>query len=149
MSSQQYDLYRGNGIDLTSNPTATFTMINQLRINAGTHTAEISDFACTEIIVINQKIPLDDILCIENYLSEKYSTNSPTTSPTSPPSNAPSVPTTTPTTGTSDPTAATNDPTSTPTGSTTDPTSTPTSATTDPTSTHQQPQPIIPHLHQV
>eukprot|EP01083_Nonionella_stella_P083077 229539_1 len=97
ISAQQHDLYRGNRIDKTDNPTATFAQTNQLMIGLGAYPAEISDWACTEIIVINQKLPLDEIICIENYLLEKYSTNAPTTAPTSAPSNAPSFPTTDPT----------------------------------------------------
>eukprot|EP01083_Nonionella_stella_P301623 1035835_1 len=97
LSAQQRDLYRGNGIDLTVNPTGTFQVTQTLDINKGFKPEKSSDWACTEIIIINQKIPLDDIICIENYLLEKYSTNAPTTAPTSAPSNAPSFPTTNPT----------------------------------------------------
>eukprot|EP01083_Nonionella_stella_P158429 515722_1 len=73
ISAQQHDLYRGNRIDKTDNPTATFAQTNQLMIGLGSHPVETSAWACTEIIIINQKIPLDDIICIENYLLEKYS----------------------------------------------------------------------------
>eukprot|EP01083_Nonionella_stella_P170425 579936_1 len=45
ISSQQPGLYRGNRIDLTINPSATFTQINQLNIGLN---AEDSDWACTE-----------------------------------------------------------------------------------------------------
>eukprot|EP01083_Nonionella_stella_P158431 515724_1 len=82
ISAQQHDLYRGNRIDLTVNPTGTFQVTQTLDINKGFKPEKSSDWACTEIIIINQKIPLDDIICIENYLLEKYSTNAPTTAPT-------------------------------------------------------------------
>eukprot|EP01083_Nonionella_stella_P158433 515727_1 len=75
LSAQQRDLYRGNGIDLTVNPTGTFQVTQTLDINKGFKPEKSSDWACTEIIIINQKIPLDDIICIENYLLEKYSHN--------------------------------------------------------------------------
>eukprot|EP01083_Nonionella_stella_P083076 229537_1 len=85
LSAQQRDLYRGNGIDLTVNPTGTFQVTQTLDINKGFKPEKSSDWACTEIIIINQKIPLDDIICIENYLLEKYRTNAPTSAPTLPP----------------------------------------------------------------
>eukprot|EP01083_Nonionella_stella_P158434 515732_1 len=81
LSAQQRDLYRGNRIDFTVG-TGTFAQTNQLMINLGAYPADTSDWACTEIIVLNQKIPLHEIQCIENYLVEKYSTNAPTTAPT-------------------------------------------------------------------
>eukprot|EP01083_Nonionella_stella_P158436 515735_1 len=91
ISSQQQDLYRGNFIDTTHNPTTGWTVPQQLMIGLGAYPGEVSDWACTEIIVLKQKISPDDILCIENYLLEKYNTNAPTATPTNAPSNAPSA----------------------------------------------------------
>eukprot|EP01084_Bolivina_argentea_P035397 65660_1 len=74
LSSQQNDLYRGNRVDLTTNPAPTthLALINKLMINLGSLPDETSDFACTEIIIINQKLPLNEITCIEDYLFGKY-----------------------------------------------------------------------------
>ena len=95
-STQQNDLYRGNFVNLTLdtfiNPT-TFHDENQLLINKGAFPLETSDFACGEIIVINNKLNLTEIECIENYLNDKYNnTNYATISPTGSPTELPSYP---------------------------------------------------------
>ena len=41
-------------------------------INDGKWGSEKSDWACSEIIIINKRISIDEIECIENYLSDKY-----------------------------------------------------------------------------
>eukprot|EP01083_Nonionella_stella_P226421 804113_1 len=115
---RSHALRRGNRVDLTIASNSGFAgSSNQLSINAGWQgTSQLSDWACTEIIIINQKIPLDDIICIENYLLEKYSTNAPTSSPTSAPSSAPTFTSDNPTATPSDaPTVPSVPPTQAPT----------------------------------
>eukprot|EP01083_Nonionella_stella_P180224 642102_1 len=131
ISAQQTDLYRGNRIDKTSNPNNPFTVTQQLMIGLGAYGGETSDWACTEIIVIDQKIPLDDIICIENYLLEKYSTNAPTTSPTSAPSDPSNAPTASPSAA---PSVSSTAPTANPSATPSDPPSAaPTPMTPSPT----------------
>ena len=72
VSSQQNDLYRANGIDYTQS-AAGFSVQQSLSINQGLLGDEYSDFACAEIIIINEKLLLPEIQCIEQYLFNKYS----------------------------------------------------------------------------
>ena len=52
LSAQTPDLYRGNGVDYTANPGYPIT--GKLGINIGFISEESSDWACAEIIIINQ-----------------------------------------------------------------------------------------------
>ena len=56
-------------------------------INAGFNDKR-SDFACAEILVFNDKLNLDEILCIEEYFGHKYDLEMPTTSE---PTNEPTI----------------------------------------------------------
>eukprot|EP01083_Nonionella_stella_P227374 806788_1 len=72
VSTQQQDLYRGNSIDYTADGSkATMTQTNRLWINGG-YTNEPSDWACSEIIIINRKLSLTEYNCVERKLFDKY-----------------------------------------------------------------------------
>ena len=73
-STQQNDLYRGNRIDLTSNASyiSTFATFEELTINQGPVPGQESDFAIAELVVINNKLDIIEIKCVENYLHTKY-----------------------------------------------------------------------------
>ena len=81
-STQQHDYYRGNFMDYTLDtlPNSVNTMLqygNKLGINVAN---DGSTFGCAEIIVSNDKLDLDELLCIENYLQRKYNHIAPTPS---------------------------------------------------------------------
>ncbi len=73
-------MYRGNGVDYTTTAwTGSFGLSTSLSINhaccganAEIRAAEDSDFACAEILIVNQELDLVQIKCIENYFSNKY-----------------------------------------------------------------------------
>eukprot|EP01084_Bolivina_argentea_P012937 24245_1 len=93
-SSQQYDYYRGNFVDLTKpnnggTPLTTTTI--QFGINVWT-TQELSDYACAEVLILNKKLTLAEILCIENHFQQKYYSQSPTQHPTNIPTITPTKP---------------------------------------------------------
>ena len=76
LSSQQTDLYRGNGIDLTTGSSSNVAP-GRLTINNGHATAsgtgaEMSDFACAEILIYNEELNVDEIECVEQYFDCKY-----------------------------------------------------------------------------
>ena len=73
ISSQQANLYRGNKIDYTINTDGDgFTLVNDLVINQGYRSSEVSDFEIAELIVFNEILDLAEIECIEDYLQNKY-----------------------------------------------------------------------------
>ena len=93
LSSQQRDLYRANNMEAVYYFTLEgpgFETVNKLMINTGFDSDEIGSFAIAELIVINDKIDLTEIKCIEDYFTNKYllPSLSPTTTPTNSPSNA-------------------------------------------------------------
>ena len=139
ISSQQPKLYRGNLLDFTANTGSDGfnSSQNQLAINTGRLTWQISDFEFAELIVFDELLNLTEIQCIEDYLNDIYGlgyTIEPTSDPTADPTTNPTEhPTEDPTNDpTKDPTKdPTNDPTADPTK---DPTHDPTNdPTNDPT----------------
>ena len=128
LSSVQRDLYRGNQIDLTdiqSGTPQTFSGSTRFVINTGFAWPEPSDWSCAEVIIINEAIPTDEIICIEDYLISRYNvgaapTESPTLHPTLSPTEETDSPTISPTVNptvspTEDPTSPTENPTLSPT----------------------------------
>ena len=142
LSTIQIDLYRGNQIDYTIGYDDTWSESSRLMINDGFWGNEDSDWSCAEVIIIDEKISNDEILCIESYLNQRYAVF-PTLSPTKTPTNAPTVnPTNSPISPTNSPTfAPTYEPTNSPTNSPTlTPTESPTmSPTNEPTLEPTQP----------
>ena len=95
LTSQQYNLYRGNAIDLTVNPNLSPSPnpLGTLTINDGDFSqccSEVSDFACAEVIIVNQILNEEEIICIEKYFNQKYDLSLAPYEPTTSPSNAPS-----------------------------------------------------------
>eukprot|EP01083_Nonionella_stella_P234815 826301_1 len=74
LSIQSYNQYWGNGLDYTTRPGATSQPVpGQLGINSGQFVGEVSDFACAEIMVINNiRANKNDIQCLEEYFADKY-----------------------------------------------------------------------------
>eukprot|EP01084_Bolivina_argentea_P032095 59376_1 len=78
LSSQRLDSYRGNGVDLTLSGRVGFAVASNLDINncddtlRGNCASENSDWACGEIIVVNEKLNDNEIQCVEDYFSCKY-----------------------------------------------------------------------------
>ena len=82
-STQQIDLYRGNFMDFTldtfMNPMDSLQTGNQLHINYNVSaTGGEGTFYCGEIIVSNDKLNSDELICMENYLQTKYNYTAPT-----------------------------------------------------------------------
>ena len=73
-STQQHDSYRGNFMDFTLD---TFTDQNLLEYGNKLQINNRSSWSCGEIIVSNDKLDFDEILCIENYLQTKYDYTAP------------------------------------------------------------------------
>ena len=72
LSSQRRNMYRANGMDYTAYQK-THTYSSRLTINRGSYYGGYtSHFGCTEIIMVNQELPLDEIKCVEDYLNDKY-----------------------------------------------------------------------------
>ena len=90
LSTQTRHLYRGNGIDYTTNPNLADLTIGVLSINDGQQPAEDSDFACAEVIICDEELNVNEIICIEKYLNDKYDLSLAPYEPTTSPSNAPS-----------------------------------------------------------
>eukprot|EP01083_Nonionella_stella_P283097 963466_1 len=73
LSSQRLDLYRGNGIVLSLPGKIGSALASNLDINNGQAIPdEESDWACGEIIVVNEKLSDNEIQCVEDYFSCKY-----------------------------------------------------------------------------
>eukprot|EP01084_Bolivina_argentea_P234431 394683_1 len=73
LSSTCTDLYRGNGEDFTK-PGVDLSLGMQLasNLNINNHFAPPSDWACAEIIVVNERLNENEIQCVEDYFSCKY-----------------------------------------------------------------------------
>ena len=71
LSTNQPSLYRGNGIDFSNDVTGN-PIVSRLTINTGYIGEETSTFACAEIIIVNKVLSDTEMVCIENYLSDKY-----------------------------------------------------------------------------
>ena len=71
LSSQTADLYRANKQDFTTS-SRSYSGSTRLTINQGYYSGETSDWACAEIIIMNKRISDNEILCIEDYLLDKY-----------------------------------------------------------------------------
>eukprot|EP01084_Bolivina_argentea_P265606 450284_1 len=71
LSSQRKNLYRGNGQDL-SNGFVGSPVATSIAIHNGPSASEVSDWACGEIIVVNEKLSDNEIQCVEDYFSCKY-----------------------------------------------------------------------------
>eukprot|EP01084_Bolivina_argentea_P265605 450278_1 len=69
LSTECKNLYRGNGIDL-SNGLVGSPVASNLDIND--HYGQDSDWACAEIIVVNEELSPYEIECVEDYFSCKY-----------------------------------------------------------------------------
>eukprot|EP01084_Bolivina_argentea_P058858 107432_1 len=80
LSSQTPQLYRAWGQDYTI--SAGSGIKSKFMINKGKNYKEKSDFGCAEILLFDTVLELDTIECVENYLSSKYPTMSPTAIPT-------------------------------------------------------------------
>ena len=132
LSSQTRDLYRGNQIDLTTG-SSSWTGSTRFMINDGAIPWESSDWSCAEVIIIDERISDSEIICVEDYLINKYNQGmGPTEEPTQNPTASPTVPTSEPSISpTMNPTLEpTIDPTESPT---TNPTVSPTDSTLSPT----------------
>lgn len=71
VSTDQNALYRGNGVDLTSNPPGN-PSYDRLAVNTGNQGHQKSDFAIAEVLVYNRTLTLDEITGVETYLQNKY-----------------------------------------------------------------------------
>ena len=75
LSSQSAPMYRGNGVDYTTGSGSPGT--GNLMINAGYFGNHISDWACAAIIIFNEELELEEVMCIEEHLNAKYNLSIP------------------------------------------------------------------------
>eukprot|EP01084_Bolivina_argentea_P302590 522326_1 len=64
LSSQRKDLYRGNGQDFT-NPAMVGANALASNLDINHHYGHDSDWACAEIIVVNERLSDNEIQCVK------------------------------------------------------------------------------------
>eukprot|EP01083_Nonionella_stella_P109132 317880_1 len=70
LSTTCTDLYRGNGEDLTK-PGVKGTVVPS-NVGIPDQAGQFSDWACSEIIIVNERLSTGEIECVEWYFSSKY-----------------------------------------------------------------------------
>jgi hypothetical protein len=68
ISTDAYQIYRGNGINLTTNSNTGNSFMPPITVNS----SEQSDFQIADVLIYNYQLSNDEILGVENYLSELY-----------------------------------------------------------------------------
>eukprot|EP01084_Bolivina_argentea_P041552 76688_1 len=72
LSASTHETYR-NGQDLTASAIGVYPVPStKLSINTGYAYGQVSDWACAEFIFVNERLTDDEIICVENYLKQKY-----------------------------------------------------------------------------
>lgn len=69
VSTSQNNIYRANGVNRNINTPATTMKSTHLTINDGVYRNEVSNWACSEVIVYDRLLKDDEIEIVEKYMS--------------------------------------------------------------------------------